>query len=110
MYFPASLIEATKLTFEKKISGYLLDARPVGAGFKAAIFFDIHNQSDNGDTIVTDDVGAMEEEHGYSLAITASGDRYVIVSFLMFMLEEVDGIEQTVILSMTRDNARMDEE
>ncbi|WP_405122911.1 hypothetical protein ACI514_00920 [Pseudomonas sp. M20] len=45
----------------------------------------------------------MEEQHGYSIAVTAAGDRYVIVSFLMFMIEEVDGVEQTVVMSMTRE-------
>ena len=105
MYFPAKLIHATKLTFEGKISGYLLDARPAGAGFKGAMFFDIHQRSSNGDTVITDDIATMDEDQGYSIAVTASGERYVIVSFLLFMVEEVDGVEQTVIYSMTRDGA-----
>jgi hypothetical protein len=60
-------------------------------------------QAENGDTVVTEDLAAMEEQHGYSIAVTAAGDRYVIVSFLMFMIEEVDGVEQTVVMSMTRE-------
>jgi hypothetical protein len=102
VYFPPSLIQAIKLSFEGQVSGYLLDARPSGLGFKAAIFFDIHQRSDDGDTMVTDDLAAMEEQHGYSIAITTAGDRYVIVSFLMFLMEEVDGVEQTVVMSMAR--------
>ena len=105
MYFPAKLIQATKLTFKGQISGYLLDARPAGAGFKGAMFFDIHQRSGNGDTVVTDDIATMDEEQGYSIAVTVSGARYVIVSLLLFMVEEVDGVEQTVIYSMTRDGA-----
>lgn len=103
MYFPESLLEASKVTFEGQISGYLLDARPVGLGFKAAMFFDIHQQAENGDTVITEDLAAMEEQHGYSIAVTTGGDRYVIVSFLMFMIEEFDGVEQTVVMSMTRE-------
>ena len=49
------------------------------------------------------DLAAMEEQHGYSIAVTTAGDRYVIVSFLMFMIEEVDGGQQTVVMSMTRE-------
>lgn len=105
MHFPAKLIQATKLTFEGQISGYLLDARPAGAGFKGAMFFDIHQRSGNGDTVVTDDITTVEEEQGYSIALTVRGERYVIVSLLLFMVEEVDGVEQTVIYSMTRDGA-----
>ncbi len=103
MHFPVSLIQATKLSFEGQVHGYLLDARPCGLGFKAAIFFDSHRRFENGDTIVTDDAAAIEERHGYSIVVTTAGNRYVIVSFLMFMIEEVDGVEQTVVLSMTRD-------
>lgn len=105
MYFPAKLIQATKLAFEGQISGYLLDARPAGAGFKGAMFFDIHQRSGNGVTVITDDIATMDEEQGYSIAVTVSGERYVIVSLLLFMVEEVDGVEQTVIYSMTRDGA-----
>lgn len=105
MHFPAKLIHATKLTFEGQISGYLLDARPAGAGLKGAMFFDIHQRSGNGDTVITDDIATMDEDQGYSIAVTVSGERYVIVSFLLFMVEEVDGVEQTVIYSMTRDGA-----
>ncbi|KTB94083.1 hypothetical protein AO073_11065 [Pseudomonas syringae ICMP 11293] len=105
MYFPAQLIQATKVAFSSEISGYLLDARPVGAGFKGAMFFDIHQRSGNGDTVITDDIANMEDEHGYSIAVTVRGERYVIVSLLLFMVEEVDGVEQTVIYSMTRDGA-----
>lgn len=96
------LIQATKVTFNGQISGYLLDARPVGEGLKGAMFFDIHLRSENGDTVITDDLAKMEQQHGYSVAVTVRGERYVIVSFLMFMIEEVDGVEQTVVLSMTR--------
>lgn len=66
------------------------------------MFFDIHLRSENGDTVITDDLAKMEQQHGYSVAVTVRGERYVIVSFLMFMIEEVDGVEQTVVLSMTR--------
>lgn len=103
MYFPAKLIQATKLNFVGRISGYLLDARPAGAGLKGAMFFDIHQRSGNGDTAITDDIATMDEDQGFSIAVTVSGERYVIVSFLLFMVEEVDGVEQTVIYSMTRD-------
>ncbi|KTC22071.1 hypothetical protein AO390_04035 [Pseudomonas marginalis ICMP 11289] len=102
VYFPASLIQATKVVFQGRISGYLLDARPVGAAFKAAMFFDIHQRSENGDTVVTDDLAGIEEEHGYSIAMTVRGERYVIVSLLMFMTERVAGGEETVVLSMSR--------
>lgn len=102
MYFPAKLMQATKVSFDGPISGYLLDARPAGAGFKGAMFFDIHQRSGNGDTVITDDVAMMEEEQGYSVVVTVRGERYVIVSFLLFMVEEVDGGEQIVVLSMTR--------
>lgn len=105
MYFPPKLIQATKLNFEGQISGYLLDARPAGAGFKGAMFFDIHQRSGNGDTVITDDIANMEEEQGYSIAVTVRGERYVMVTFLLFMVEEVDGVEQTVIYSMARDGA-----
>lgn len=90
------------MAFQGRISGYLLDARPVGAAFKAAMFFDIHRRSENGDTVVTDDLAAIEEEHGYSIALTVRGERYVIVSFLMFMTENIGGAEETVVLSMSR--------
>jgi len=103
VYFPESLLKATRVTFHGQISGYLLDARPVGLGFKAAMFFDIHQRAENGDTVFTEDLAAMEEQHGYSIAVTTAGDRYVIVSFLMFMIEEVDGGQQTVVMSMTRE-------
>lgn len=69
------------------------------------MFFDIHKRSADGDTVVTADLVAMEEQQGYSVAITTTGDRYVVVSFLMFMTEEVDGVEQTVVMSMTRNAA-----
>lgn len=102
MYFPFKLIQATKEAFSGEISGYLLDARPFGAGFKGAMFFDIHQRSDNGDTVITDDIAIMEEEEGYSIAVTVRGERYVIVTFLLFLIEEVDGVEETVVLSMKR--------
>lgn len=102
VYFPALLIQATKVAFQGRISGYLLDARPVGAAFKAAMFFDIHQRSENGDTVVTDDLAAIEEEHGYSIALTVRGERYVIVSLLMFMTENIGGAEETVVLSLSR--------
>ena len=103
MYFPAKLIQASKVAFSSEISGYLLDARLVGAGFKGAMFFDIHQRAGNGDTVVTGDIANMEAEQGYSIALTVRGERYVIVTFLLFMVEEVNGVEQTVIYSMTRD-------
>ncbi|BCS45645.1 MULTISPECIES: hypothetical protein [Pseudomonas syringae group genomosp. 2] len=105
MYFPDKLMQATKVSFQGPISGYLLDARPAGAGFKGAMFFDSHQRSGNGETVITDDVAMMEDEQGYSVVVTVRGERYVIVSFLLFMVEEVDGGEQTVVLSMSRNAA-----
>lgn len=105
MYFPPQLIEAKEIAFEGPISGYLLDARPAGSGLKGAMFFDILARSGNGDTVITDDIAKMEEEQGYTVALTVRGERYVIVSFLLFLVEEVDGAEQTVVLSMTRNTA-----
>lgn len=102
MYFPPELIQATKVAFSCEISGYLLDARPVGSAFKGAMFFDIHQRSGNADTVMTDDIAVMEEEQGYTIAVTVRGERYLIVSFLLFMVEEVDGVEETVVLSMRR--------
>lgn len=104
MYFPPKLVQATKVAFSGEISGYLLDARPAEAGFKGAMFFDIHQRSGNGDTVITDDIAIMEEEEGYSIAVTVRGERYVIVTFLLFMVEEVDGVEETVVLSMKRNS------
>ncbi|WP_234778488.1 hypothetical protein [Pseudomonas coronafaciens] len=105
VYFPPQLIAANEITFEGPISGYLLDTRPAGSGLKGAMFFDIHARSGNGDTVITDDIAKMEEEQGYTVAVTVRGERYVIVSFLLFLVEEVDGAEQTVVLSMTRNAA-----
>ena len=105
MYFPPTLIQATKVAFSSEISGYLLDARPFGASLKCAMFFDIHHRSGNGDTVITDDIAVMEEELDYSIAVTVRGERYVIVSFLLFMVEEVKGVEETVVLSMKRNGA-----
>lgn len=102
LYFPPQLIEATKIAFDEPISGYLLDARPAGAGLKGAMFFDIHARSGNGDTVIMDDIAKMEEQQGYTIAVTVRGEWYVIVSFLFFLVEEVNGAEQTVVLSMTR--------
>lgn len=90
------------MAFQGRISGYLLDARPVGAAFRAVMFFDIHQRSENGDTVVIDDLAAIEEEHGYSIALTVRGERYVIVSFLMFITENIGGVEETVVFSMSR--------
>ena len=101
VYFPPELLCASSVSFDEPIHGYLLDARPRDGGYRAAIFFDLSNQHGNGDTINTDQVVQMTEQHGYHLVKTANQQCFVIVSYMMVLMDDADRNGRFQIMSLT---------
>lgn len=100
VFFPPELLRASLVSFQRSIDGYLLDARLHEGGYRAVIFFDASEVFDNGDVINTAEVVQVENEQGYVIVTTAVAKRYVIVNYLLYLRDEVDGVEHTRILSL----------
>ena len=100
VYFPPALISAVLVSFEGRVDGYLLDARSREGGYRAAIFFDSSGCYGNGDTLNTGKVVEVEERHGYHLITTIDGNRYVIVSYMLMLIDDSALGEQYHILSL----------
>lgn len=73
---PQSLVQACRIEFDVPVTGYLLDARPRYGGYRAAIFFDSLGRFEDGDTST---VREFDDEHGYLIAVTLTGSRYVLI-------------------------------
>ncbi|WP_445672828.1 hypothetical protein [Pseudomonas inefficax] len=100
VYFPPALLNAVLVNFEGRVDGYLLDARARDAGYRAAIFFDASNRYGNGDVMNTGKILEVSELHGYHLLTTVEGQRYVIVSYLMLLVDESGEGEQYQVMSL----------
>lgn len=100
VFFPPELLRASLVSFQRPIDGYLLDARLHEGGYRAVIFFDASEAFENGDVINTAEVVQVENEQGYVIVTTAVAKRYVIVNYLLYLRDEVDGVEHTRILSL----------
>ena len=100
LYFPPELLQASLVRFQQSIDGYLLDARIHSGGYRAVIFFDSGEAFDNGDVINTGEVVHAENEQSYMVITTADGRRYVVVSYLLYLRDDADGIDETRIMSL----------
>lgn len=100
VYFPPALLNAVLVSFEGRIDGYLLDARAREQGYRAAIFFDASSRYGNGDVMNTGNILKVSECHGYHLLTTVDGQRYVIVSYLMLLVDESAEGEQYEVMSL----------
>lgn len=100
IYFPPPLLSAVLVNFDGRVDGYLLDARARDAGYRAAIFFDASGRYGNGDVMHTGKILKVSERHGYHLLTTVEGQRYVVVSYLMLLIDESGGGEQFEVVSL----------
>ncbi len=100
VFFPPELLRASLVSFQGPLDGYLLDARLHSGGYRAVIFFDASEDFENGDVINTAEVVRVENEQGYVIITTAVGKRYVIVNYLLYLRDEVAGVEKTRIFSL----------
>ncbi|WP_288442201.1 hypothetical protein [uncultured Pseudomonas sp.] len=88
------------VSFEGGVDGYLLDARPREGGYRAAIFFDSSGRYGNGDTLNTGKVVDVSERQGYHLITTTDGSRYVVVSYMLMLIDDSAPGEQYHIVSL----------
>lgn len=100
VYFPPALLSAVLLKFEGRIDGYLLDARARDEGYRAAIFFDASGHYGNGDVMNTGRIVDVSEQHGYHLMTSVDGQRYVIVSYLILLVDDSGAGEQFDVMSL----------
>lgn len=106
VYFPPALLNAVLVNFDGRIDGYLLDARARDAGYRAAIFFDASSRYGNGDVMHTGKILKISERHGYHLLTTVEGQRYVVVSYLMLLVDDSGEGEQFEVVSLIHRGAQ----
>lgn len=106
IYFPAPLLSAVLVNFEGRVDGYLLDARARDAGYRATIFFDASSCYGNGDVMHTGKILKVTERHGYHLLTTVEGKRYVVVSYLMLLVDDSGEDEQFEVVSLIHRGAQ----
>lgn len=87
-YFPPELLQAVLVPFEPAVDGYLLAVRKYQGGYRAAIYFDASEKYGNGDVINVGIFVSTAVEHGYTLAVSACGGRYVLVNNLMRLADD----------------------
>ena len=78
-YIPSLIAEASRLSFQEGVTGYLYQPQVWGFCLVGVVYFDSKDRFRTGRLIRTSDVRQFDEEHGYLIAVTTSGSRYVLV-------------------------------
>lgn len=76
---PDLVLQAARLTFTGGVTAFLYQPEVWGFCLVGIVYRDWKDRFRNGRLIRTSSVREFEHEHGYLIAITESGSRYVLV-------------------------------
>jgi hypothetical protein len=76
---PSLVMHAMQLTFTGGVTAFLYRPKVWGFGLVGAVYCDWKDRFRSGRLIRTSNVREFDNEHGYLIAITESGSRYVLV-------------------------------
>ncbi|WP_122358315.1 hypothetical protein [Pseudomonas coronafaciens] len=78
---PTEVLAATQLRFMGGVTAFLYQPRVWGFSLIGTVYYDSKDRFRTGWLIRTSDVCEFQDEHGYVVAVTATGSRYVLVEF-----------------------------
>ncbi len=76
---PSLVLQATRLTFTGGVTAFLYRPEVWGFCLIGIVYRDWKDRFRSGRHIRTSSIREFEQEHGYLIAITESGSRYVLV-------------------------------
>lgn len=76
---PSVVLHAAQLTFTGGVTAFLYQPSVWGFGLVGIVYGDWKDRFRSGRLIRTSNVREFDEEHGYLIAITENGSRYVLV-------------------------------
>jgi len=76
---PSLVIAASQLIFTGGVTGYLYQPQVWSFCLVGRVYFDSKDRFRSGRLIRTSNVLEFHDEHGYLVAVTTSGSRYVLI-------------------------------
>jgi len=76
---PIGILQAAQLTFTGGVTAFLYQPNVWGFSLVGVVYRDWKDRFRSGRLIRTSNVSEFDHEHGYLIAITGSGSRYVLV-------------------------------
>jgi len=76
---PSVILHATQFTFTVGVTAFLYQPKAWGFSLVGIVYRDWKDRLRSGRLIRTSNVREFDDEHGYLIAITESGSRYVLV-------------------------------
>lgn len=76
---PSLVLDATQLTFTGGVTAFLYQPKVWGFCLIGIVYRDWKDRVRSGRLIRTSNVREFDDEHGYLIAVTESGSRYVLI-------------------------------
>lgn len=76
---PSLVLRATKFTFTGGVTAFLYQPKVFGFCLVGILYRDWKHRFRSGRVIRTSNVREFDDQHGYLIAITESGSRYVLI-------------------------------